>query len=663
MKSSILRWAIALILLVGAFVATPLLESSAREATVARAVDRAVQELEERLPDERPDLRRPVGVRLFAEDEEAAAGLEALRARIGQSPGLELAARGKTLRLLLAPEGGEVRIGLAFDEGSVQPVEVDRREARVSTLSVVPPILAILLAVATGKLLLSLGLATAFGAFVAADLHPIAAISKMTVDYGVRETFTDPSKLWIFVFTTCLIGTVALITRAGGMQGVVRRLSRIAKGPRSTKMVTLLMGVAIFFDDYANSILVGGAMRPLTDKMRISREKLSYLVDSTSAPVAGLALISTWIGYEVGLLGEASESLGLGMEGYEIFLRSLPFRFYCMFTLAFAFILVWSERDFGPMLRAERRAATTGEVLRPGARPLSGTNLAGMEGLEGVGTSPLVALLPVGLILFGTLFGLFWDGGGLAAVSQDGWALLRFSTIRQAFGAADSTRVLGIATLLGSATAFALVLGKRLLSAREAAVAFWRGARSMGVALAILTLAWGLKAALDDLGTSELLVAGLQETLDPRALPMLVFVLASAVALTTGTSWGTMGILIPTAAPLAYHLGGIEGMFLTTAAVLDGAIFGDHVSPISDTTVMSSIASGADHMDHVKTQLPYAAAAMGAALLFGYGWNSMEWGYGAGWLLGLLALAGVIFGLGRKPRAATAPTLGLSADP
>lgn len=649
-RGPIVRWVVAATILVGMLAAFPLLSPLAKEGTITRAIDRAVAELEERLPAERPDLALPVGVRLHAEDEHAAPIMEAVRERVRQSPLLREAAAGQTLRVLLDDSGVSPRIGLSFAEGSVQPIDVDRTEPRVHPLAIAPPVLAIVLAFATGKLVLSLGLAVVLGGLLAAHFHPVFSASRVVVDYGWRTTFTDPSKLWIFVFTTCLIGLVGLVTRAGGIQAIVDRLTRVAKGPRSTQFATFILSWAVFFDDYANAILVGGTMRPLSDRARVSREKLSYLVDSTSAPIAGIAVISTWIGYEVGLLGDAARSLGLGMDGYEVFFHSLPFRFYCYFTLVFVFFLIWTGRDFGPMLRAERRAARTGELQAPDAVPLADASLQPITAKAGVAPSAWVAVIPVAIVLFGTLFGLLWDGGGLAVVGQEPGALLRFATWRTAFGAAESTRVLGLATLAGTAVAFAMVLGKRLLTPKEAATAFWTAARTMGIALAILTLAWALKAACDDLGTSEVLVAGLRDVLDPRLLPLVVFVLAGIVATSTGTSWGTMGILIPTAAPLAYHLAGPEGMFLTLAAVLDGAIFGDHISPISDTTVMSSIASGADHLDHVKTQLPYATVTMGVALIFGYAWNGMGGAYALSWLLGAATIVGVLFLVGRRSR-------------
>ncbi|AKU90042.1 Na+/H+ antiporter NhaC family protein [Vulgatibacter incomptus] len=652
----LIRWSIAAAVLALSFFALPQLDPQARNATIAASVDRSVAALTERLPKERPDLELPVDVALYFDGAEAKAAESILRASVGRSPVLRVRGNGKTLRFLLkVDEAGVAKTGLAFDEGSVGPIDVVQTHAPIRPWSVLPPLVAIVLAFATGRLVLSLLSSILLGAALAVGLDPWGMVVRTAVGYGWEATFSQGEKIWIFVFTTALVGLVGLATKAGGIQGVVDRITRVAKGPRSAQFVTYLLGVAIFFDDYANTILVGNTMRPLTDRMRVSREKLAYLVDSTSAPVAGIAVISTWIGYEVGLLGELSKSLGLGMDGYGLFFQALPYRFYCMFTLVFIAILVLSKRDFGPMLEAERRAARTGMLIRPGAKPLSSPGVQGNRAKDGIPRLAHIALLPIGALLAGVLFGLLWDGGGLAEVAANPAALFSVTTWRHAFGDASSSKVLGIASLGSSLLLFGLVFGRRLLGVKEAFAAYLQGARSMWLALAILTLAWGIKAVCDDLGTSHFLVAGLQDVVHPRALPLLVFFLAALIAFATGTSWGTMGILIPTAAPLAYHLAGPEGMFLALAAVLDGAIYGDHVSPISDTTVMSSIASGSDHLDHVRTQLPYATVALVAAALFGYVWNAMGWGYGIGWILGPGSMAAVILLIGKNPWAGLEP--------
>lgn len=664
----LLRWAVAAAILTAALLLLPRLEDAARRATIASGFESALAELERQLPEKRPDLSPPWKAAVSFEGKDARLMENELRQRVRSRPAFELSRSGRPLHVLVEedPRNDALFVGVAFDPYSISPAVSEQHPRPIRPSAILPPLVAIVLAFASRRLVLSLGVAILLGAALSAGWNPLAFVPHAVVEYGWKATVVDAFKVWIVVFTTVLLGLVGLATAAGGVHAVVDRLSRVARGRRSTQALTAVSGLAIFFDDYANSILVGSTMRPLTDRARISREKLSWLVDSTSAPIAGVALISTWIGYEVGLLGDLSATLGLQRDGYGLFLGALPFRFYCFFALLFVALVVITGRDFGPMLRAERRALQTGKVLRDGARPLTAAGVQAIEAPVGGRRLAHVAVVPVVAVLLLTLLGLFVDGGGLAAMGADPLAIVSPSAWRQAFGAAEnSTFVLALAAIAGSLLAFGLVLGHRLLPPRQAATAFRRGASSMWMAVAILVLAWAIKAACDDLGTSELLVAGLQDAISPMVLPLAIFALAAAIAFATGTSWGTMGILLPTAGPLAFHVMGPEGLFLCLAAVLDGAIFGDHASPISDTTVMSSIASGADHLDHVRTQLPYATLCMVVAAGCGYVWNALGMGYVTGWLVGAAGLVAFLFVVGRRAEAveATPATPAPAVDP
>jgi Na+/H+ antiporter NhaC len=480
--------------------------------------------------------------------------------------------------------------------------------------AVLPPVSAIVLAFLTKRLLLSLGLAIVFGGILKVGLNPVVFVPKVVTGY-IGGTIVELGKVWILVFTAALIGMVGVMTRMGGNLGLVNLILKVAKGARGTRIVTALLGLAVFFDDYANTIIVGTTVRPLTDRLRVSREKLAYLIDSTAAPVAGLAIISTWIGYEVGLFGDLSKALDLGVDGYAMFFKAIPFRFYCMFTLFFVFASAVMNRDFGPMLEAETRAATKGQLLRPGATPPSGEGISDVTPVDDAPPRAANAVLPVLLVLLVAVVGMLHDGGVL-----DGQhSIFRFDTWRTGFGGAEnSTRVLAVAAFAGSALAIALAIGQNILTPWIAFKAWAVGVRSMGWIVVLLVLAWSIGAVAEDLATAHYLVALVKGKVAPWVLPLVIYLLAGVTAFATGTSWGAMAILVPTTGPLAYQIGGPEILFLSMAAILDGAIFGDHCSPISDTTLMSSIASSCDHLDHVRTQMPYALVCMVIALICGY---------------------------------------------
>ena len=486
-------------------------------------------------------------------------------------------------------------------------------------MSILPPLIAILAALFFRRIVIALAAGVWLGALVVADFAPVAGTVQAAEYVGLNLTSTF--NLYIIGFTFALVGMVHVVIRMGGMAGVLDLVTDLAKSARSTRIATALMGFAIFFDDYANTIVVGTTMRPISDEKKISREKLAYIVDSTSAPIAGLAIISTWIGYEVGLFEDLANQLHLDMSGYEIFLGIIPFRFYCIFALALVLWNVFQSRDFGPMLRAEQRASNKGQVIAPGSVPLTKKSFLEVGPRKGVPHRWFNAAIPIGVVIAATMGGVFWSGHGAAGASLSD--IGSWQAWQDAFSNADSAMVLFWAAALGSVVALALAIGQRLLSPVEAVKAWLKTIPSMWLAVAILVGAWAIRSVCEDLGTSIYLVGTVEGLITLTMLPLITFGLAAVVAFATGTSWGAMGILLPTMIPLAAQMGdgtthAMLVLMLCFAAVLDGAIYGDHCSPISDTTIMSSIAAGSDHVDHVRTQAPYATLAMIIAAGCGY---------------------------------------------
>ena len=366
----------------------------------------------------------------------------------------------------------------------------------------------------------------------------------------------------------------------------------------------------IFFDDYANTLIVGNTMRPYSDKLRISREKLSYIVDSTSAPIASIAIISTWIGFEMGLISDAFAKLGIERNIYITFLQSIPYRSYCILALVVVPMIAWLKRDFGPMYKAEIRARTTGKLSRDGAKPLVDDIQTGSE-IEM--SSHWNALIPIGFVILVTAFGLYYHGYRTTGPAP----------IYKIIAEADSFAVLMWAAFTGAILSVILSTFNSKLSFGKTMDAFVDGVKSMMMAMIILILAWSLGKVCEDLGTAGY-VAGITEgILAPWLLPALTFVISAFISFATGTSWGTMAILVPIIIPVAAGIIGPELdanwniMLATIGSVLAGSIFGDHCSPISDTTIMSSMTTGADHIDHVRTQMPYALVIAGVSILFG----------------------------------------------
>jgi Na+/H+ antiporter NhaC len=517
-------------------------------------------------------------------------------------------------------------------------------------LSIIPPVVAITLALVFKNVLLSLFLGVWIGAMFLNDWQPFAAVARI-VDYYVVNALTDPSRAQILLFSILLGGMVGIISKSGGTQGIVERLSRHATTPRRGQVSSWLMGIVIFFDDYANTLIVGSTMRPITDRLRISREKLAYIVDSTAAPVVSIFPISTWVGFEIGLLSGAFAALELPFNAYGIFLQSIPYRFYQILALALGLTIALSRRDFGPMLKAERRARATGAVLAEDATPLANYGNEALAPPEGAPRRAVNSLAPIATVIVVTILGLFVSGSGSVdrAEFSGTWIWLR-----EVFAAADPYAALIWSSLSGVLVALVLPIAQRILTIRQGMDALVEGFKSMILAFCVLLLAWSLGDVCTELHTSDYLVELASGALSPHWLPVIVFLLAAAIAFATGTSWGVLAILTPLSIPLAhglsleagYELGSETYMVVlvaTVAAVLAGSVWGDHCSPISDTTILSSMATGSDHIAHVRTQLPYALAAGIVGIVAG----QVPAAYGLHPVLALLIGIGIIFAIVR----------------
>lgn len=502
-------------------------------------------------------------------------------------------------------------------------------------ISILPPLLAIALALLTRHILPSLLAGVWLGAWLlgGSTLTGVATSLLDTVGVHIVEALANEDHVKIIVFTLMIGGMVGIIRRNGGTDGIVRRVTRWASNPRRGQVAAGGLGVAVFFDDYANTLVVGNTMRPITDRLRISREKLAYIVDSTAAPVATVALFTTWIGFQVGLIGETTGKIGLEKSGFAVFVESLQYAFYPILAVVLVFAIAGSGRDFGPMLAAERRARA-GQVLRGGSHLGNAEALAKeLRPAEDTPRRLSNAVVPI----VTTLVGLLVTGEG--------------SNLMEIMGDGDAFAALLWGSLLAVIVAAVLSIGQRIMTVGQTVESWFSGVTAMLNVVIILTLAWSLSSLAEKLGTAEFLARALGDTIPAALLPAILFVLAAAVAFATGTSWGTMGILTPLAVPLAWAVlqaqgdalpGGHPILFASVSTVLAGAVFGDHCSPISDTTVISSLASQCDVVDHVRTQLPYALYAGAVAVVFGL----LPVGLGVPWWLAFpLAIAALLAGL------------------
>jgi Na+/H+ antiporter NhaC len=518
-------------------------------------------------------------------------------------------------------------------------------------LTLLPPLVAIILALIFKDVLIALFVGIFTGALFINRFDFITAFFNV-VDKYVLEALTDSDRASIIIFTLLLGGMVGVITKSGGVKGIVDSLSRKVQSTKGVQFYTWLMGILIFFDDYTNTLVVGNTMRPLTDRWKISREKLSYIVDSTAAPMACIALISTWIGFEISLINQQLEALHVDLDAYSLFLSSIPYRFYPILAMIFVALIFTFRRDFGPMYKAEKRALQEGKLLKDNAVPLSDFESSGLSPAKFVKAKWYNGLVPILVVIGSTFIGLYISGH--TALAAKGEALGQMSVFKVIFSAqvfknlgtiitsANSFQVLLWASFLGVCTAMLMARIQNILKLKELVTAFVQGLKSMMMAIIILVLAWSLGVVLGELNTADFLVSLISGNLDYHLFPGIVFIFSCIIAFSTGTSWGTLAIMYPLVIPIIVELTRQSPDFhqflvMTIASVLAGAVFGDHCSPISDTTIMSSMASSCDHIDHVRTQIPYAVLMAVMAFVVGI----LPVSFGFPYLLSLLAAIGL----------------------
>ena len=477
-------------------------------------------------------------------------------------------------------------------------------------LSLLPVFVAVGLSLWTKRALFSLFCGVLLGALLIVEGNPFSAILYV-VDPLFIDSVADRDGMKVIVFSLFIAGTVEIMRVGQGTQALVDWVAQFATTRRRALVGTWFAGLIVFFDDYANCLIVGSSMRPITDRLKVSRAKLAYLVDSTAAPVATLALISTWVGYEVSLMDEAMQTLspqilqqaGLtDISAYGLFIQGLPYRFYPILALVFGFVLAVSVRDFGPMRQSEQQALT---IDLPAPDPVSKNRI-------------WLGVLPIFLLIAVAMMDLYTQG---TAANPNHTSLLDIISAADGYDA----MLRGSIAAIVSATGLASLFGT---SKSEMTNAIQEGMGRIGEAIVILILAWSIGTVMKELGSADYLVQVLDGVIEPKWLPSLVFILAAGIAFATGTSFGTMGTLMPLALPLVVQSGAsIEIILAVTAAVLSGATWGDHCSPISDTTVLSSVGTGCDHAEHVRTQLPYAMVSGLISLLC----CSIPVGFGVSW--------------------------------
>lgn len=546
---------------------------------------------------------------------------------------------------------------LGFASGSMPGADAPAAlGASLGAMSLLPIILAVALAFATGDVILSLftgyigGMAMlAVVEGTSASALPGAVLSRAC--RGIVVTASTWDNASVLILCVAVGGMVEVLRCTGGFAVLAGRLVRRINSPRKANIISQLFCTLFFFDDYANALISGPVLQTMTDKAGLSRARLSYIVDSTAAPVAGIAVVSSWVAVEVSVIDEGLALAGLGMSGFELFLHSIPYCFYCLFALAFMLLSSVMGREYGPMLTAER------EARRARREKAADAEAENAPADKRDGRRVFVCVFSVALLLVTAMLSFYTSGRaeavelGLIAPG----APFTLATVSTAVAQADTIFLVLRAALLCGLAAIALAKLLGLRSVGEGIKAWLHGAEALMPTIVILLLAWSLADVVKNLGTVYYVVEIISAGVPAFLVPSLIFVCCCLISFASG-SYGCMFMVMPMAIPIASAVVGAENLtgdssflLLCVASVLSGSIFGDHCSPMTDCTVLAALGSGCNIMEHVRTQLPYAMTVAAVTIVFGTLLTALGVSVWLSLALGCAAMAALLLVIGKKP--------------
>lgn len=458
-------------------------------------------------------------------------------------------------------------------------------------LSVVPPLLTIFVAIYSRNVILALIIGIVSGSLIITDYNPFAALLN-AVENQVLKEIAAGTQVQVILAIMIIGGFVNLLEKSGGARAFAGMMTRVISSGARAQLLAWLSGLAIFFTDSGNALIIGPLYRSVFDQFRLCREKLAYILDTTASPISILIPFIGWGAYIMSLIESAYEDIGLTENAFSVLLNVFPYQFYAFLALLTVPIVIWTRRDYGPMLRVQKQyLADLDKQQVSGAVSTADQAQTNRDDRLGIFLWPLGVML----VLVGSLITWHWLHDGVTGVH-----------IRS---------TLAISYLTASMTCAIMMKRHKSVSYSESLDIFIKGSEKLVYISIILVLAWSLNSVTSDLRTADYLASVISDSVAPAYFPMIVFVLGALTSLSTGSSYGTFAILMAIAVPVGYELG--ASMYLTIAAVLSGGLMGDHASPISDTTVLASVGADCNHLSHVTTQGAYALLT-GAVTLLAY---------------------------------------------
>jgi len=546
-----------------------------------------------------------------------------------------------------------LEIIFALNSGDLSSInDVQTLGQTLGAITMLPTILAVTLAFITNNVIFSLLVGFLSGVILFAISSsssymniPSAFINDLFK--SISTVLFDTENLKIMLLCFAVGGMVEVVKSSGGFEALAIKLTNKVNTPRKAGLIGSLLGCLIFFDDYANALIVGPIMKPISDRVKMSREKLSYIVDSTAAPVAGMALVSSWVSVEVSSIEQGLQMVNINENGFTYFLESLPFCFYCIFALTFIFLNSLTCREYGPMLDAEINARK---------KTVSLNDEAEIKGIDKQSKRMMVAIISILLLVFVAIFGFYFEGRNIlvqsGTIAKD--APITLDIIIKSISLSDTMLWIVISSFVGSV--FAIITGciYKLFSLKEALKSWFIGAKKIFSTIILLLLAWCLANTVTRIGATYYAVEIISTNVPWQIVPVLIFITCCVISFASG-SYGCLFVVMPLAIPLAYRIISMgvtndNNIYLLTCigSVMAGSIFGDHCSPITDCTILSALGCGCDTMSHVHTQMPYAITvgviSILAIILSSFGLNVIII-----WSLAILLELAILLLIGKKP--------------
>ena len=544
-------------------------------------------------------------------------------------------------------------------KNNLSSLNVEQLGKQLGLLTLIPTVLSVALAFISHNVLLSLLIGFLSGILILTLSYsnsileiPLQFINNTVV--SLKNILFDIENLEIVLLCLVVGGMIELVRSSGGFEALAIKLTKKINTPRKAGLIGSLLGCIIFFDDYANALIVGPIMKPITDRVKVSREKLSYIVDSTAAPVTGIALISSWVAVEISAINDGLKLVGSNLSGFYLFINSIPFCFYCLFCLSFIFLNSMIGRDFGPMLNAEKRARQ-GEPVSDQSKKLESKNKSIVQDKMGkrifVGVGSIV-------LLVGFAIASFYLNGRQLAIADGALnvnSVFSLQNVMTAISYADTINLVSLSAFIGSI--FAIITGclLKLFNFKDAVKSWFVGAKNLLSTVLMLLLAWCLADTITRLGATYYVVEIISLNVSPILVPVLIFAACCIISCASG-SYGCLFVVMPLAIPLAFKIISMgvninEEVYLLIciSSVMAGSIFGDHCSPVTDCTILSASGCGCTTMEHCKTQLPYAIVCAIVSVICGILLSTLGVNVIISLIIGLVIQIMILMFIGKKP--------------